>query len=83
MCEGRVGRSLLVPFSIFMPFYADECASLAVDREVLGAAAKEEDENKVLFSGLLKASKYNCSHCNPSWQTGGISSRDTEEEHGS
>ncbi|KAF4794754.1 hypothetical protein TURU_099032 [Turdus rufiventris] len=33
-----------------------ECASLAVDHEVQGAAVKEEDENKVLFSGLLEVS---------------------------
>lgn len=49
--------------------HADECASLAVDHEVQGAAVKEEDENKVLFSGLLEVSRYKCSPCNPSWQT--------------
>lgn len=46
-------------FCTFQYLYAlvEECASLAVALEVQGAALKEEEENKVLFSGLLQVSK--------------------------
>lgn len=53
-------QSFCTPFSIFQylhALHANECAYLAVDHEVEGAVVKEEDEDKVLFSGLLKVSR--------------------------
>lgn len=56
MCVGRVHKSLCTSQHLHA-LHADECASLVVDHEVQGAATKEEDENKVLFSGLLEVSR--------------------------
>lgn len=81
-CGKGVHKSFCT-FQCLHALHADECVSLAVDHEVQDAAVKEEGENKVLFSGLLRVPRYNCTPCNPSWQTWGTSHfRNTEEEYG-
>lgn len=73
---------MLSSFSTFQYLRAliEECAWVAIDPLVKGAAVNEE-ENKVLFACLLEASRYNCSVCNPSWQTWGRAISDTEDKH--